>query len=758
LARLFDGNVTVQKANMTPYEYTDLADFQARVDLTMAGQAQDCAECHVGGGPMEYVPNPVMASRVPLRELYSAANVNGFGPITTGDYTAWNYFKDTWDVNNDGNLTEVLEMKWTETGVMEMDCLLCHLEGYDYDARIAMLRAAKFDASRAVGAGVAAQNAAEWGDTYYGTKVTYNSLVEQPVGGNATFSSAIGMAIKAAPPSENCGFCHFNFPGVDWKKRGDNWKKEVEAHWVLQCMGCHEGKVGSVIGTSGSASDGDLGQCDPAKGRARYSGIWNTKDNSIKTCADCHLRAGYDSTLGQYSSDYGAPDPTGAHQAYGLLGEICQDGTDGVADASHLDVIDCAACHVRKISDEVWNTGGAVVDATGNDHVGRQADHENDWVIRDMNQNLAYQWQYGKVISTGVLTTVFWRNTDGNEDVNNDGVNGTAGIDTPLTTDVLAINLDNAWTNMSYDYEGNITEARVTTRIAEFNTEFGGTTAMKMCTLSVPFIVNHNVSAKGDALGHACDDCHSAGSDGLWNGDYELQGKLMDMSYTATTQATAFTKVNSKTQATDFHPNLKNKLGTRSIAVQPFSATGANLDSVKRYELLYGGNFTADGNITSVNATSVTYTDRASWIAYLNGITDPGRTYPDANVTVGGADAGAYLHCYPNRAGCNAANSTGCWRPGNTERPGCNSTDTSACLTCWDMYDVTLFNSATFAADDVGAGAVYMWDWNDGTGQQTGNPVSHTFNSLGVKKVTLTVVDAWGIADPQMVLINVKRP
>lgn len=856
---------------MKPYDYGNCATtYKQEVDLSVAGMVQDCAECHVGGGAMQYVPAPTIGGRTELRDLTPAGTTVNTYWVDSGNYTAFNYFIDTYDVDGDTDKLEVLPMDWSTTGVMEMDCLLCHLEGYDYDARIAMLRDAKFDASRAVGAGVAAPNTADWGDTYYGTKVTYNNLVEDANttgstnAGNATFNSAVLTSIKASPPSENCGFCHFNMPGVDWKKRGDNWKKDVDAHWVVQCMGCHAGKVGTTIGTSGSVSSSDLGQCDPARGNAPYSSVWKPTKNTIKTCDDCHLRAGYDSGLDTYSPDYGAPDPTGKHQAYGLLGKICQNGTDGKVDASHLDIIDCAACHVRKIATGPWNTGGAVVDASGPDHDGRLADHENDYVYRDMQENLCYTWQGTKIIPSSVLTTIFWRDKDDVAgDVNNDGL--IDGMDTPLMTHVLGIDMYNNATTMSEDNLGIIDSTVIAERISWLTSDLDsylGTTnsfVIKLCSMAVPFKVTHNVSPATYALGHSCNDCHNATA-GIFNGPYALQGKHMDLSYDAA-QVTPLTWVNAKEATTDFHPNTKNKGATRSIACKPFSGGSDNLTAIDRSEILYETTFstrnkawtTGSANITSVaidfsvpsklkglalaieatnatatsanvtrikkvgsavatvgalitdlgtfadgslfefevkddggNATRIvpkagykirispststkglglinevwtaksvkgvdqnTYATRALWVAYLNGITDPGRTYPDANVTVSSNSTAGYAHGYG--IGCDAGNATYCYDNG-IDDASCN------CTMVWKMWDVVIFNSLTFTADDVGPGAVYMWDWNDGTGRETGNPKTHTFNSLGVKKVTLTVVDAWGIADPEMVLINVKRP
>jgi hypothetical protein len=417
--------------------------------------------------------------------------------------------------------------------------------------------------------------------------------------------------------------------------------------------------------------------------------------------------------------------------------------------ASHLDIIDCAACHVRKIGDEAWNTGGAVVDATGPDHEGRLTDHENDYVLRDMEENLCYTWQNGKVIPSSALTTIFYRDVCGTIDINNDGLGG--GMDPPLMPDVLQINIDNSWTSMSMDTSGNVDNATIRNRLDTFSLALAPET-IKLCAMVVPFKVTHNVSPAIYALGHNCNDCHNAAA-GIFNGNYDLQGKDMTLTYTANSTTCALTKVNNGVDPTDFHFNVVTKLGNRAIPRQVFSAAN-NMPPVPRSYFLYEDDLTiSSGGITSVKGTPVTYTTRAGWIAYLNGITPDARVWPDANVTVTGADAGPNAHGYG--VGCNVT-SAACVTQGygadNNRTDGCN------CTMIWEMYDATIFNSLDFEADDVGDGASYTWNFTDGTGQQTGRTVSHTFNTLGVIKVTLTVVDAWGIADPQMVLINVKRP
>ncbi|MCD6535158.1 MAG: hypothetical protein J7L25_13935, partial [Deltaproteobacteria bacterium] len=618
---------------MEPFAYADLSDFTKRVDLSVPGMMQDCAECHVGGGAMEYVSAPNLDDRVSLREFYT----NGFTHLTNArtfsgaDYTAFNYFVDTFDVDNDGDLLEIQEADFAQLGVIEMDCFLCHLKDYDYVDRRDMLRAAKFDASRAVGAGVADQNNVAFGSAGYGSDVYYNDMVVSD-GTNLSFGSTIIANLKATPPSDNCAFCHFNHGAVDWKKRGDNWKNDpnYDVHTVLGCMGCHEGKVGSEIGTSGDPSSSALGQCDPARGQAPYSSIWGATKGTIKTCADCHLKAGWDADLGEYSNDFGAPDPTARHQALGFTAQICQTDGAGIANASHLDILECTVCHVRKASTESWNTGGAVVDASGADIDGRLADHENQYVHRMMfdgtDTNISYAWHMGKVYSANVLTTLFWRDKNAAIDINGDGQ--LDGMDALLMTDILDVNIANGWTNMIEDNHGTVDSAIIGDRIDALNTALDakwGVTGSNnlLSSLAVAFKVNHNVSPSSYALGHACADCHDPGA--FFDRNYALQGDAMDLTFDSVTdsdpatQVTPFTKLGGTTP-TDFHPNLKNREGTASIALPvlfyPESSANAGdnntLRDITPAEMLYPANATYTRTDTGTPTT-----DRAAWVTYL---------------------------------------------------------------------------------------------------------------------------------------------
>jgi len=370
--------------------------------------------------------------------------VNGTTTIDSTEFTSFNYLIDTYDVDGDTDKSEALYVDYTKTGVAEMDCMMCHLEGYSWDDRTAEIRKLKHDAARAVGAGMATPNAmapAAYGSVGWGTTVGAYDINKVVDNGSGVLKLAASFAdnIKKLPPTANCASCHFgNGFGVgdivgadgkearrmvDFKKRGDHWA--TNAVWdvhspSLDCMDCHENKGSAVYvagvqsagtagvdantGVSGAAygtgtdafnnttgaagSDGFVdasgvpvemtgarasmrGLCDARKGFGNFESVWNAKDATENlTCAECHKPGG--------NSAYPlAKDPAAAHTNAGLTQLKVQNKTttDGTANASHLDIIECNTCHVRKLDNY---SGAAMVDATGKDHAGRLADHENE--------------------------------------------------------------------------------------------------------------------------------------------------------------------------------------------------------------------------------------------------------------------------------------------------------------------------------------------------------------------------------------------
>ncbi len=572
--------------NDTPYDYGSLDAMKKSADLTVAGQLRDCAECHAGGGAMEYVPNGDPAKRTPYRNMDingtlnlvdTSSPVGSMSAITPTNYTAFNYFIDIFDEDGDGDKTEVLSQNYYRTGVMEVDCLICHLQGYDYAGRKEAVRKGQFDASRVIGAGIgrALMERDDASNNLYGRVVAYDDtkvFVDQS--NNATYLAPyIAMQIKGMPPSKNCTNCHVQRPQSDWKKRGDFWggDYEHEVHARLQCMGCHERREGHEVGTSGNSTSNLLGQCDPAKGIAPYSSVWNANDNTVRTCEYCHIehKGGF---FGKT-----APDPTDKHYRAGLLAKICQDGGiypmtlppafgggtynfrmphDGVADASHLDIISCEACHVLKMG---GHTGGALVDATGPDAEGRLADHENHYIERTMEvngkPNLVYQWQRAdfdgdgvveaKIIPSNMLTNMFWFNKTYPLDLNGDGFpaqyvpGGTkVYMDVILPTHIMGAMAAAGLEGVTQD--GNFSESDMVAQsaaIINYLNGLGVTTTganLQLNFFSAPFKVTHNIGPANRAWGaNGCNDCHAPNA-GFFNGDYRILPDHLTMAINAT--------------------------------------------------------------------------------------------------------------------------------------------------------------------------------------------------------------------------------
>jgi hypothetical protein len=451
------------------YNFGTEAAFQSKVDNSMAGQMRDCAECHVGGGAMEYIP---VAQGTTLADDLAGTStredLRAAGPIVAAGVNTFNYFIDQYDDNDDGNIGEVLPTNYAETGVMEMDCLMCHLDGYSWEARKDAIRKGNFDASRVAGAGIGYAPNVTLGSTgagptsepaNYGKLVAYTldpTGVENDGADNATLGSLVLDSIQASPPTANCSSCHFDLHKVDWKKRGTTWTENMahstEVHGSLGCMGCHTRDDGVEMDPNndndeayaeatpdspnwtGNAKSGaaasEIGH-DPTKGKAPFSSLWNKNDpttglyDGVRTCVGCHV----ESTGATYYGFAGAPDPTNRHEVAGLTQTLIQTGgmtkMTGVADGNHLDLITCEGCHTKKLghgpgpghsetghSIYEWGTGGALVDSTGPDVAGRLTDHETLYVERTMENNMTVAWEGGKIGPRNALLTMFWRDKD----------------------------------------------------------------------------------------------------------------------------------------------------------------------------------------------------------------------------------------------------------------------------------------------------------------------------------------------------------
>jgi formate dehydrogenase gamma subunit len=253
-------NKNADEIDLTPFG------FVAAGDPKMPG-VPGCGGCHPGGGGLEFDRDGKRYDQR-LKEKPELAQ------SMDGDY---------------------YQSKWDKSGVVEADCFICHLPGYDFKTRNIQLQNLNFKWAAVAASGLAqVSGLVKDGQE---PKVVYNKRLFNEDG-------KVVLDLSYPPPSENCVFCH----GMsDAKKRGFSWNDRInhDVHNLkgMTCAHCHP------------AIDK---QHNFAKGDENVSSVRDDLDNTIKTCKDCHT-SGY----------MGAPRP----QHLSIR-------------PNHLDKLACEVCHI----------------------------------------------------------------------------------------------------------------------------------------------------------------------------------------------------------------------------------------------------------------------------------------------------------------------------------------------------------------------------------------------------------------------------
>jgi len=209
-----------------------------------------CGACHPGGGSGEFDREGKrydLWMSDPASGLSSGGD-NGFD----GDY---------------------YKARWSETGVLEADCLLCHMPEYSLSERKRQLGAWNFRWAATAGAGFG--------------KVIGSVSGNQPVEvaydeDHFNEDGTVEPHIVREPRNEVCLNCHAK-PG--WKKRGANFRARTDVHLRagLKCVDCHPAGSSATDPRIAGREEHQIGKGDDPGGHVR-----DDLDDTCVSCAECH--------------------------------------------------------------------------------------------------------------------------------------------------------------------------------------------------------------------------------------------------------------------------------------------------------------------------------------------------------------------------------------------------------------------------------------------------------------------------------------
>ncbi|MFO8085676.1 MAG: formate dehydrogenase subunit gamma [Desulfobacterales bacterium] len=222
------------------------------IDFTSFIFTYKCGVCHPGGGAAEYDRN---GNRY---DQFAADPKNGIIPGGENNLDG-DYFKSN----------------WAESGVLEADCLICHLKDYNNQKRKEQIQSFNFRWAATAGAGFGeVQGSIGQGEK---PKVTYDLSIFRKDG-------KVVLPVIKEPLNENCLFCHRE---TDWKKRGSSYTHRTDVHIRagLRCVDCHL--------TGRNAEDPRIrGREEHQIGKGDDPGnfVRDDLDDTLRRCEDCHLK------------------------------------------------------------------------------------------------------------------------------------------------------------------------------------------------------------------------------------------------------------------------------------------------------------------------------------------------------------------------------------------------------------------------------------------------------------------------------------
>jgi formate dehydrogenase gamma subunit len=369
--------------------------------------------------------------------------------------------------------------RWDRSGVVEADCFVCHLEGYNFDERVAQLESGNYRWAVVAGSRIGMVEGSVKRNQE--PTVAYNKRLFNEDG-------SITLNMSWPPPDDNCMYCHGS---SDIKKRGFSWNDifnpDVHNQQGVSCAACHPAGLDHQI----AKGDEQVGTNSPHL------------DNSMRDCGGCH-GSGY----------LGAPIPE--HRKIR---------------PSHVEKITCEACHIphlnRAAAQGYESTTGKLVFYTDPPEAGGfgetgywQPDYERreDGRVYPFNSVLAIWW--GNRDSDSLIYPLFLREhkagwslfSEQVTDDNNDGI-----VEVNREEEIIA-----GLKGFAQSLEGNarfavirpvLIKAETVYELDSLGNLLAGSlegTPLEGASM-VNFSVSHNVAPTRQTLGaDGCDDCHAA--------------------------------------------------------------------------------------------------------------------------------------------------------------------------------------------------------------------------------------------------------
>lgn len=207
-----------------------------------------CGYCHPGGGPLEYDREGNRYDEYMKKRGMKSGGENGLD----GDY---------------------FKARWIETGVIEADCLLCHMPEYNFKERNKQIDNLNFKWSATAGSCFGKVEGSIKDNKP--VKVTYDISRFDEKG-------MVSPHIVVEPRNSTCLHCHGK-PG--WKKRGASFSQRTDVHIRagLRCVDCHPAGSNAKDKRIKGKELHQIGKGDDPSGHVR-----DDLDNTMIECSYCH--------------------------------------------------------------------------------------------------------------------------------------------------------------------------------------------------------------------------------------------------------------------------------------------------------------------------------------------------------------------------------------------------------------------------------------------------------------------------------------